>query len=91
MFAQVGKARTMAIAERELVETTRTMPAYPSIDDIADKVYNGERITADDAARLFHHPNIVELGELADHVRNVKHPNKIVTYIIGRNLNYTNV
>src|SRR5580700_1074483 len=71
----------MAVLEREL-------PKLSSIDDIADKVYAGERISPDDALRLFRHPN---LAELADHVRNVMHPGRIVTYIIGRNVNYTNV
>jgi len=62
-----------------------------SIDDIAEKVYRGERIDENDALRLFKHPNLPELAELADHVRQVKHPDRIVTYVIGRNVNYTNV
>jgi cyclic dehypoxanthinyl futalosine synthase len=65
--------------------------AVASIADIADKVYAGDRITPADALRLLHHPNLVELAELADHVRQVKHPDRIVTYVIGRNVNYTNV
>ena len=39
------------------------------IDDIVEKIYNGERISTDDATRLFAHPNITELGLLADVVR----------------------
>jgi cyclic dehypoxanthinyl futalosine synthase len=81
----------MAVIERELADLGGRKPTYEPIDDIADKVYAGERITSEDATRLFHHPNLIELAELADHVRNVKHPDKIVTYIIGRNVNYTNV
>jgi len=77
----------MAIAERELILPGRLAP----IDDIADKVYSGERLSVDDAVRLFHHPNIVELAALADHVRWKKHPENVVTYIVGRNINYTNV
>jgi cyclic dehypoxanthinyl futalosine synthase len=77
----------MAIAEREL-----TLPSRRgSIEDIADKVYNGERLTFDDGLRLFQHHNVVDLAELADHVRWKKHPENIVTYIVGRNINYTNV
>ena len=87
----------MALLEREL-----TFPAPPKInsgkggeasgiDDIADKVYAGERITDSDALRLFEHKNVVDLAELADLVRQRKHPDNTVTYIIGRNINYTNV
>ena len=83
----------MTLAEREAVRTPpdRGTGGRSSIDDIADKVYAGERITASDALRLFHHPNLPELAELADLIRWRKHPDPVVTYIVGRNINYTNV
>jgi cyclic dehypoxanthinyl futalosine synthase len=62
-----------------------------SIDDIADKVYAGERLTWDDGCRLFHHHNLPELGALADYVRWKLNPDPVVTYVVGRNVNYTNV
>jgi cyclic dehypoxanthinyl futalosine synthase len=61
------------------------------IDDIAEKVYNDNRISVDDAMRLFAHPNVAELGLLADTVRRRKWPEGRVSYNIGRNINYTNV
>ena len=72
----------MAVLEREL--TT-------GIEDVAEKVYSGERLSWDDGRRLFHHHNLPELGALADHVRRKLHGDEIVTYIVGRNVNYTNV
>jgi cyclic dehypoxanthinyl futalosine synthase len=64
---------------------------------LIDKVLAGERITPDDARALYHLP-LNELGALADHRRNlVKEASyggrgrEIVTYIIDRNINYTNV
>jgi cyclic dehypoxanthinyl futalosine synthase len=60
------------------------------IDDIADKVYAGERLSYEDGLRLFHHPHLPELGILADHVRQQQNPGRVVTYIAGRNINYTN-
>ena len=78
----------MALLERDL---ELTAPPATGIDDIAEKVYAGERITGADALRLFHHTNVVELGQLADFVRRQKHPDNIVSYIVGRNINYTNV
>lgn len=61
-----------------------------NIDDIADKVYSGERLSYEDGVRLMEHPNLTELGILADHVRQKVNPGRVVTYIAGRNINYTN-
>jgi cyclic dehypoxanthinyl futalosine synthase len=63
---------------------------HQSIDDIAEKVYSGERLSYEDGVRLMHHPNLAELGILADHVRQKVNPGRVVTYIAGRNINYTN-
>ena len=61
-----------------------------SIDDIAIKVYDGERLSREDGLRLFAHPNLAELGILADVVRQRQNPGRVATYIAGRNINYTN-
>ncbi len=66
-------------------------PERISIDTIADKVYANQRITADEALFLYRHPNILDLATLADYRRQQKADPKVVTYIIGRILNYTNV
>ena len=68
-----------------------TEPAQSSIEPIADKVFAGERVSAQDALTLYHHPNLLELAALANHRRQEKVPGSTVTYIIGRILNYTNV
>ncbi len=61
------------------------------ISDVADKVFAGGRITDEEALRLFHHPNLGDLALLADFVRQKKNPGRTVTYVVGRNVNYTNV
>ena len=68
-----------------------------TIDVLLQKVWDGERIDAADARRLYHLP-LEELGALADRRRQLKKAaaydgrgNEIVTYIIDRNVNYTNV
>jgi cyclic dehypoxanthinyl futalosine synthase len=66
-------------------------PDRISIDTIADKVYGGERITAEEALFLYSHPSLLDLATLAHHRRTQKTDPKVVTYIIGRILNYTNV
>jgi cyclic dehypoxanthinyl futalosine synthase len=55
------------------------------------KVEAGERIDADEALALYHEAGTIELGRLAERVRARKHPEGLVTYIIDRNVNYTNV
>ncbi len=40
---------------------------------------------------LYEHAPLLELGRLADTVRWRLHPDNVVTYIIDRNINYTNV
>lgn len=66
-------------------------PTLPTIDSIANKVFANERITAEDALALFNHPNLIDLATLANHRRVQRTDPKVVTYIIGRILNYTNV
>jgi cyclic dehypoxanthinyl futalosine synthase len=63
----------------------------PTIQSLADSVRAGSRLSADDALALYHHAPLPLLGALADEVRARKHPDGIVTYIIDRNVNYTNV
>jgi cyclic dehypoxanthinyl futalosine synthase len=65
--------------------------ASPDIDGIQDKVSEGVRITPEEAVRLYHALTLPELGAMADLVRERKHPDRVVTYIIDRNINYTNI
>ena len=62
-----------------------------SIDSISEKVYANERINAEEALFLFHHKNPLELAALANFRRQQRTDPKVVTYIVGRILNYTNV
>lgn len=67
------------------------MSSRPGILDIADKIEAGHRIDADEALRLLEHPNLPELGYLADIARRRHVAGNVVTYVGGRNVNYTNV
>ena len=62
-----------------------------NIDEISVRVREGDRIDRDEALDLYLHAPTALLGELADRVRARKHPARIVSYIIDRNVNYTNV
>ena len=68
-----------------------------SLDELLQKVWDGQRINATEALRLYTLP-LEELGALADHRRQLAKKNsyngrgnEIVTYNVDRNVNYTNV
>ncbi len=61
------------------------------LKDVADKVRAGARIAEDEALALYLEAPTALLGQLADGVRARRHPARVVTYIIDRNVNYTNV
>lgn len=61
------------------------------INALAEKVAGGGRVTAAEALALYREAPTYLLGELADGIRARKHPDRTVTYIIDRNVNYTNV
>ncbi len=58
---------------------------------LLDKVLNGERLSAEDGERLFESNDIISLGRAAQEISKIKHPDGIVTYIVDRNINYTNI
>src|SRR4029078_2193233 len=62
-----------------------------TIDLIADRVRAGARVTAAEALALYREAPTALLGQLAAEVRARKHAERVVTYIIDRNVNYTNV
>ena len=61
------------------------------IEQIATKVRQGGRVDRADALALYQQAPTSLLGELADGIRARKHPERVVTYIIDRNVNYTNI
>src|SRR6267143_4294987 len=63
----------------------------PNITRLSDKVRAGARLSGAEALELYQHAPTALLGRLANAVRARKHPGGIVTYIIDRNVNYTNV
>jgi cyclic dehypoxanthinyl futalosine synthase len=61
------------------------------LDELCKKVAAGERLSGDEALELYTLAPTATLGRLADAVRRRKHPEGVVSYIIDRNVNYTNV
>ena len=62
-----------------------------SLDTLLARAADGERLSAAEGERLLREGSFFELGLAADAVRRRKHPDGVVTYIVDRNVNYTNV
>lgn len=62
-----------------------------NIQPILDKALASERLSAEDATALLESNDFVRIGLAAHEIRMRKNPTDIVTYIIDRNINYTNV
>ncbi|OGW18222.1 MAG: dehypoxanthine futalosine cyclase [Nitrospinae bacterium RIFCSPLOWO2_12_FULL_47_7] len=60
-----------------------------AVEKILEKA--GQRITREEALRLFTMTDMTLLGNAASQLVRKKHTKKIVTYIIDRNINYTNI
>jgi cyclic dehypoxanthinyl futalosine synthase len=63
----------------------------PSVDSVLDKASDGERISDDDAISLLRSRDLVAVGRVASEIRNRLTDPQKVTFIVDRNLNYTNV
>jgi len=63
----------------------------PLPESLTARIRAGERVSADEALVLLRDGDLLELGALADGVRLRLHPEPVVTYIIDRNVNYTNI
>ena len=61
------------------------------IEDILRRGADGGRITPEEALVLYTDAPLHALGEAADAVRRRRFPDGVVTYLIDRNINYTNV
>ena len=60
------------------------------IDSIRERVEAGERLTAEECLFLYRHGDILELGELANLVRERKSADTTY-FIVNRHINYTNI
>jgi len=61
------------------------------IQPILDRALAGTRLTGEDATALLESNDFVRIGLAAHEIRMRKNPTDVVTYIIDRNINYTNV
>jgi len=61
------------------------------MDTVTGKIERGEAIDRAEALRLLLEADLLTLGRLADGIRRRLHPDEAVTFVVDRNVNYTNV
>lgn len=61
------------------------------IKKIVTKASRGSRLDAAEGLTLFKQADLLTLGELANSMRRRRHPERLVTFIVDRNINYTNI
>jgi cyclic dehypoxanthinyl futalosine synthase len=66
-------------------------PQRQNVDALLEYAADGGRLSVEDALWLGRDANTHELGLAADLRRKALHPEEVVTYIVDRNVNYTNV
>ncbi|MBD1372803.1 dehypoxanthine futalosine cyclase [Hazenella sp. IB182357] len=61
------------------------------IDLIIEKALAGERLSMEDGIALWESDEVEKIGEAADQIMKKIHPEPVTTFVIGRNVNYTNI
>src|SRR5712691_5013626 len=64
---------------------------YLAVGEILEKALSGERITDEEAVALLESRDLVSVGRAAHELRNRKADPTRITFIVDRNLNYTNI
>lgn len=62
-----------------------------AVNDILDKALQGQRLDLEDTIALFESDEVEKMGHVANVLMQRKHPEPIATFVIGRNVNYTNI
>ncbi|EXX85854.1 radical SAM protein [Paenibacillus darwinianus] len=61
------------------------------VDRILEQALLGERLSVEDTTALFESDQIEKIGHVANQLMLRRHPEPITTFVVGRNINYTNV
>jgi cyclic dehypoxanthinyl futalosine synthase len=68
-----------------------TLARTPTVRDTLDRALAGERITDEEACALLRSRDLVAVGRAANELRNRVTDPGVVTFIVDRNLNYSNI
>jgi len=58
---------------------------------ISSKIGAGPLLNAEEALHLLTQADLLQVGKLADRMRQMRHPHRRVSFVVDRNVNYTNI
>lgn len=90
-WLEASKAGLLPRTTATFDEPQKRVSSKPTLDALLTRAADGERLSLAEGVRLIQEGSLFELGLAADAVRRRKHPHDVVTYIVDRNVNYTNV
>ena len=93
-YDEASKIGLLPATRVRFFDEDRALPkarSLPSLDTLLARAADGERLSAAEGERIITEGSLFDLGLAADAVRVRKHPHGVVTYIVDRNVNYTNV
>ncbi len=90
-FDEAARAGLLPKARATFFGEEKKVVSLPSLDGLLSRAAEGERLSAAEGERLLAEGSLFDLGLAADAIRKRKHPQGVVTYIVDRNVNYTNV
>ncbi|MBX7196893.1 MAG: dehypoxanthine futalosine cyclase [Sandaracinaceae bacterium] len=91
-LTDAAEAKLLPPPDVRVIRTARPEPKpRASLDALLVRVADGGRLTATEGLRLYEEASLFDLGLAADAVRKRKNKPDVVTYIVDRNVNYTNV
>jgi cyclic dehypoxanthinyl futalosine synthase len=88
---ELGFAPETTLRFADDVVRSRRTRRHIDVDTALQKGADGERLDEDEAEALDEKATLIDLGLAADARRRALHPADVVTYIVSRNVNYTNV
>jgi cyclic dehypoxanthinyl futalosine synthase len=62
-----------------------------NIDNLLAKAISGYRLTLEEGLEIYCKADLFSLANAASKIRNRIHPQRIITFVIDRNINYTNI
>ena len=91
IYPEFGTIKYFAKNGKEIRVKVLMTNISSEIEDILEKSLNNKRLSSKECLKLFSSKELTSLGMAADAVCRQKHPEDYRTYIIDRNINYTNI
>jgi len=86
-----AKPAAQPVERKKTPMLERKKTPMPGLDRLLSDAAAGNRVSIAEAIRLYENAPLLDLGRAADERRRFLHPQNRVTYIIDRNVNYTNL